>query len=100
MQSNISDYDFDLVNDVVVIYDLNQGNKSVTNDVETVLLEIQAHLPNLAKRKIIYRDSDNTFNTFDGINNVNQDGKFLNFYPTRETELNNVLRKLNAITQP
>ena len=46
------------VNNVVQIVDLDAGNMSVTNDIENVLLEIQARLPDHPTDYIwIYRDS-------------------------------------------
>ena len=52
---NRSDYEVVRVEeDRVFIIDLDLGNKSVTNDAEEVLKEIQFHFPG---RRLIYRDS-------------------------------------------
>ena len=50
-----ADYEVVLVEeDRVFIVDLNLGNKSVTNDAEEVLKEIQYHFPG---KRLIYKDS-------------------------------------------
>jgi len=56
-----SDYHYEFVDNVLLIIDENQGNKSVTNDIKNVLLEI-AHNENmtidqLKSHKIAYQDS-------------------------------------------
>ena len=87
-----ADYDVKIINDVVVIYDLDQGNASVTNDIRNVLSSIHQNLTDLTKKKIIYRDSEKIF---DGIK-INENAKFSYFYPIREKELNQALIKINS----
>ena len=84
-----ADYDYEIINDIVVIYDLDQGNASVTNDVEYVLETIKKKVPDLGSKKVIYQDSEKTF---DGIK-VNEQGCFIGFYSINEKKLENALVK-------
>ena len=84
-----ADYDYEMINDTVVIYDLDQGNATVTNDVEYVLETIKQEVPDLGSKKVIYQDSEKTF---DGIK-VNEQGRFIGFYSINEKKLENALAK-------
>ncbi len=52
-----ADYTYTVDGSVIAIVDLDQGSKSLTNDMEHVLDEIQAELGSLAGYSVIYRDS-------------------------------------------
>lgn len=84
-----ADYDYEIINNTLVIYDLDQGNASVTNDISYVLETIQKDVHDLANKKIIYQDSEKTF---DGIK-VNGQGQFAGFYSINERKLENALAK-------
>lgn len=91
MQATLSDFDYELVEDVVVIYDCDQGGRSVTNDIQSVLNAINAELGGIGFRPVIYRDSTKTF---DG---VNHDGaRFTGFYSVNETVLEAALSKVRS----
>lgn len=79
----------------LVIDDLNEGNKSVTNDVEYVLWAVKKYYDKefstdfpLSDFKIIYLDS---MGIYDGIKL--QEGKFLCFYPIQEKDLEEAFKK-------
>lgn len=55
-----ADYVFNIVDDSVIILDLNLGNKSVTNDMEHVLTEINAK-HGITKLNVYYYDSNLLF---------------------------------------
>ena len=75
---------------VLIIYDLNLGGKSVTNDIENVLQKIQ-RVNGPLPRLIIYRDSEGRF---DG---VKADGE-VEFIPIRETGEEAAI--VRAVTHP
>ena len=52
-----ADYTYTVEGSVIAIIDLDQGSKSVTNDMENVLDDIQTELGDLAGYAVIYRDS-------------------------------------------
>ena len=61
-----ADYTYTIEHGVVYIIDLNLGNVSVTNDAENVLTEINENELNaghegINKLKIMYRDSDESW---------------------------------------
>ena len=70
-------FSYDLTDDgILVIIDEN-GDKSVTNDVENVLLDIARHEGPLGAYRVIYRDS---MQRWDGIK-IDAAGRFQDFYP-------------------
>ena len=87
-----ADYNVKIINDVVVIYDLDKGNASITHDINNVLSSIHQNIADLTKKKIIYRDSDKIF---DGIK-ADENAQFSYFYPIREKELNQALIKITS----
>ena len=91
--SHPAQYDVDIINNTIVIYDLGKDGASVTNDIRDVLTDIHQNNMDLTHKNIIYRDSDKVF---DGVA-VNKKGKFDHFYAIRETDLNKALAKVNAI---
>ncbi len=51
------DYAVELIHDLLVLVDLNLGNKSLTNDIENVLADLNNDI-DLFDKVIVYRDSD------------------------------------------
>ena len=66
--------------DLLVVLDMDLGNRSVTNDAEWVLKSLKAQLPAKLPATIIYRDSTGDF---DGLEHA--DGVFTDFYPLNTT---------------
>jgi hypothetical protein len=74
---------------VISIVDLDLGNRSVTNDIESVLRKIEHyHQGSIGGFRIMYRDSEGFW---DGIR---WDGKSASFFPLRETEEGRARNKL------
>ena len=98
MKETLCDFDFELVEDVLVIYDCDQGGRSVTNDIQNVLSTVGDEIGGIGHRPVIYRDSSKTF---DGI--YHQGERFAGFYPVNETVLEAALAKVrssNVVTFP
>lgn len=72
-----ADFNFLRINSprIIIIKDLNKGNKSVTNDVEYVLWYIKCFLPRMANHYIIYKDSEGIYDELI----IDKDGKFKGF---------------------
>lgn len=85
-----ADFDYEVINHVVIIYDLNQGNRSVTNDMEYVLSSLKSTVRDLGQRKIIYQDSEKMFDEVV----VNAQGEFKAFLAIQETERDKALTRL------
>ncbi|MFK5893921.1 MAG: DUF6011 domain-containing protein [Pseudomonadota bacterium] len=85
-----ADFEYQMLNDVVVIYDLNLGGRSVTNDVHNVLESIEKDIGDFKGKRIIYRDSHGVF---DGI--TISGGEFYNFYTLNVKTLDAAMKKLN-----
>jgi hypothetical protein len=76
-----ADFTYSMSGNVISIVDLDQGNRSVTNDVENVLRKIDHyHQGSIAGFHIMYRDS---MGFWDGIQ---WDGKCALFFSLRETD--------------
>lgn len=75
-----ADYTYSVEGSVIAIVDLDQGSKSVTNDMENVLAEIRAELGDLSGYAVIYRDS---MSRWDG---VRLTGRVVEFYSLNETD--------------
>jgi hypothetical protein len=74
---------------VISIVDLDLGNRSVTNDIESVLRKIEHyHQGSIGGFRIIYRDSEGTW---DGIE---WNGEHASFFALRETEEERAREKL------
>lgn len=86
-----ADFEYQILNDVVVIYDLNLGGRSVTNDVHNVLETIEKDIGDFKGKRIIYRDSHGVF---DGIA-TSTSGEFFNFFTLNVTTLDAAMKKLN-----
>lgn len=52
-----ADYTYTVEGSVIAIIDLDQGSKSLTNDMEHVLDDIRAQIGDLSGYSVIYRDS-------------------------------------------
>ena len=63
---------------LLLITDRNLGDRSVTNEVEQVLVDLAGLSIDIAKQRIIYRDSDGIW---DGI--LTRAGQFVAFFPLR-----------------
>ena len=75
-----ADYTYTVEGSVIAIVDLDQGSKSVTNDMENVLDDIRAEIGDLAGYAVIYRDS---LGRWDGVRLV---GRSVEFYSLNETD--------------
>lgn len=53
-----ADYTYTIEGSVIAIVDLDQGSKSVTNDMEDVLNDIRVEIGDLSGYSVIYRDSE------------------------------------------
>ncbi len=76
-----ADYTYTVEGSVIAIVDLDQGSKSVTNDMENVLNDIRAELGDLAGYAVIYRDSTGRW---DGVRQVGQ--LSIEFYSLNEAD--------------
>ena len=75
-----ADYTYTVEGSVIAIVDLDQGSKSVTNDMENVLDDIKAEIGDLSGYSVIYRDS---MGRWDGVRLA---GRSVSFYSLNETE--------------
>jgi hypothetical protein len=75
-----ADYTYTIEGSVIAIIDLDQGSKSVTNDIENVLEDIRAEVGDLAGYAVIYRDS---MGRWDG---VRFERGLVEFYSLNETD--------------
>ncbi|HEY0793537.1 MAG TPA: hypothetical protein VGD78_20920 [Chthoniobacterales bacterium] len=58
MNRSAADFSYAVAGDVLKIWDLNLGNRSVTNDAENVLQKVEAaESRSFAGAPILYRDS-------------------------------------------
>lgn len=83
-----ADYTYTVEGNTVAIVDLDLGNRSVTNDIEFILADIQADLGILAGYQIIYRDS---MGRWDGVRLVNNT---VHFYGLGESEKEQAMNRL------
>lgn len=84
-----ANFSFSATNGVLIILDLNQGGRSVTNDIETVLATIKSRGVGEHWHLAIYRDA---YGIWDGIT-LDENRQFAGFYPLNTT------RKSAAITR-
>lgn len=86
-----TDFEYEVYDDVIVIFDLDIGGSSVTNNIKNVLAAIKQDLGGtFGNCKVIYRDS---MKIFDGVG-VNSAGYFTEFYPIQEQVLEDALNKI------
>lgn len=83
-----ADYTYTVEGTVIAIVDLDQGSKSVTNDMENVLADIRADLGDLGGYGVVYRDS---LGRWDG---VRLDGSVVAFYALNEATQEQAIRRL------
>lgn len=93
MFASRADYDYDLAGDVLWIIDRG-GLKSVTNDIENVLKDIEAVIgpEGMKRKKIMYRDS---MEIWDGVR-VSENG-CVSFFPLTERDAMKAREKLLAM---
>ncbi len=84
-----ADYTYTIEGNIIAIVDLDQGSKSVTNDMENVLADIQAELGDLAGYMVIYRDS---LGCWDGVRLVGQWS--VEFYSLNEIDQHHATARL------
>ena len=75
-----ADYTYTVTGNVIAIIDLDQGGKSVTNDMEDVLNDIRIEIGDLSGYSVIYRDS---MGRWDG---VRLERSVVAFYSLNETD--------------
>lgn len=86
-------YSVELINGVICIIDLDQGGKSVTNDIDNVLVRIQRDDKlDIFIHPIIYRDS---MGVWDGVN-VDRVHHTTNFFAIGTKNQTEALRLLKA----
>jgi hypothetical protein len=84
-----ADFTYSISGNVISIVDLDLGNRSVTNDIESVLRKIEHyHQGSIGGFRIMYRDSEGIW---DGIE---WDGEHPSFFELRETDESQARHKL------
>ena len=84
------DYTYEMVEGVLVITDLDLGNRSVTNDIENVLLKIKANIkPFPIPKLVIYKDS---MGFYDQV--LHDAGRFDCFFPLQACDLPIALKRV------
>jgi hypothetical protein len=79
-----ADFTYSILGGVISIVDLNIGNRSVTNDVKSVLRKIEhVQQGSIVGFKIMYRDSEEIW-----------DGQRASFFALRETEEGRARKRL------
>lgn len=89
---NKADFEYEVVNGVLCIIDLNLGNMSVTNDIENVLRFIkrkQQRIYPISVEHVIYRDSDGIW---DQIIFGKGTGEFISFQSINVTDQQEAIR--------
>ncbi len=82
-----ADYVYTLTDDVLSIIDLDQGGKSVTNDIDNVIADVSAiEGVDPQDLKVVYRDSDGIWDGYDPVK--------CRFIPLRETTETGAIGKL------
>ncbi len=85
-------FDYFLINEIIVIYDLHDEHncsKSVTNDIDNVMAVINVNLQGIGNRKVIYRDTDCIFDEI-----VIKDNQFLRFNTLNEQDIKNAIKRV------
>ena len=84
-----ADFTYSISGNVISIVDLDLGNRSVTNDIESVLRKIEHyHQDSIGGFRIMYRDSEGFWDS------IRWDGKSASFFPLREAEEGRARNKL------
>ncbi len=84
-----ADYTYTVEGNIIAIVDLDQGSKSVTNDMENVLEDIRTELGDLAGYAVIHQDSTGRW---DGVRQVEQ--RVIEFYSLNETDQQRAANRL------
>jgi len=87
MHHALPSHDYEIVNNVLVIYDLNKSGRALANNIDVVLKTVISELGD-APNSVLYRDSGRTF---DGV--LHDAGQFRGFYAINETVLEAALSK-------
>lgn len=67
-QRHLSDFDVEIIdNKVVVVTDLDIGNRSVTNDIDNIVPYLRNTVPEFEACVLIYRDSDGVYDLVEHI---------------------------------
>lgn len=90
-----ADYNFEIIADIICIIDENAGGKSVTNDIENVLDDIQKSGINIEEHKIIYRDSEGFW---DGITLHKVDPIEISFFNIGEKNIDNAIFRVQELS--
>ncbi|CCH03546.1 hypothetical protein FAES_pFAES01052 (plasmid) [Fibrella aestuarina BUZ 2] len=88
-----ADYTYSIEGNIIVIVDLDLGNRSVTNDIENVLADIRTDLGSLAGYSVIYRDSMGHWDAVSLVNDV------VYFYPLNATEREKALSRFIPLVE-
>jgi hypothetical protein len=99
-----ANFSFSMNHDVIIILDLDEGNRSVTNDIEFVLWSIIENYETLFKRKgfnltnfkIIYKDSLGIFDLV----LLKENGEFDTFKSLNETDINAAIKRISDVAIP
>ena len=83
-----ADYTYTVDDNIIAIVDLDLGNRSVTNDMELVIVEIRAELGDMAGYSLIYQDSTGRW---DGVRLVN---RTVYFYGLGEADKEQAMSRL------
>lgn len=83
-----ADYSYTVEGSVIAIVDLDQGSKSLTNDMDNVLDDIRAELGDLAGYAVVYQDS---MGRWDGVRLV---GRSVAFYALGESTQEQAVSRL------
>jgi len=84
------EFDYEFVDDVLVIYDFDKRGRPVTTGLSDVLTSLTRSL-NHPLGPVLYRDNSRVF---EGVRH--RDGRFQGFYPINETVLDAALMKARA----
>ena len=74
--------------EVIVILDLDEGGRTVTNDVENVIADLASHTP-LDGKRVIYRDTSGLWDEI-----LVEGGRFASFAPIRARTIAEALERI------
>lgn len=81
--------------EVLIIIDMGQGGRSVTDDIENVLIELKAEIKALPNPIIIYRDQ---LEIYDGVR-LDEHGQFQEYYPLNTQDRAKAIKKAKQKAQ-
>lgn len=86
-----AEFTFEVIEEVLVIFDKDNGGASVTNDVQNVLDKVQSKIGTLSNiERVIYQDSRGVFDEI----RINDRGEFVGFYPVNKRSLSAAMAKI------